>query len=117
MKRVFAILLCASLLSLFTACTSATPDLPENSTPELPENSASELTGEQISAIMQGCVQMHADRVNSGESFFTPGYMDTTMAILSDCVESANSQLACGKNDRDITVCGIRGRHTGYSFW
>ena len=109
MKRVFAILLCASLLSLATACSSAISELPETSAPEL--------TGEQISAIMQGCVQIHADRVNSGESLFTPGYLDTTMAILSDCVESANSQLACGKNDRDITVCGIRGRHTGYSFW
>jgi hypothetical protein len=109
MKRVFAFLLSISLISATTACTSANPEITENTAPEL--------TGEQISAIMRNCVQIHGDRVDSGETLFTPGYLDTTMAILSDCVESANSQLACGKNSQEITVCGIRGRQTGYSFW
>ena len=108
MRRSLAIILSLTLLSVTTSCTSMAPEITE--TPVL------EISDTEITSIMQSCVQQNGERVNAGENFDS-GYMDTTMAILSDCVESKSSQLSCGKNDQGITVCGIRGRHTGFSFW
>ena len=101
MRKIFLIVISLSLLSITTACASTD----------------SELTDKQIVSIMGSCVEKNQDRINAGENLFDTGYMDVTMAILSDCVESKNSQLQCGSNDDDLTVCGIKGRRTGFSFF
>ena len=98
MRRIFIITLSLSLLSIPNAAFGAP-----------------KLTDAQIVSIMKSCVKKNMNRVNKGENILDSNFMDTTMAILSDCIESKNSLLACSKNDQGVTVCAIRGRHTGFS--
>jgi hypothetical protein len=73
------------------------------------------LSDAQIIAIMTKCVKKNIKRANAGENLLDTSYLDTTMAILSDCIEAENSTLVCSQNNSGITVCGIRGKRTGFS--
>jgi hypothetical protein len=98
MRRIFAIVLSLSLLSIPNYALAAP-----------------KLTDKKIVSIMKACVKKNIKRAKAGENILDSNFMDTTMAILSDCIESKDSRLACAKNDQGITVCAIRGRHTGFS--
>jgi hypothetical protein len=73
------------------------------------------LSDAQIIAIMTKCVKKNIKRANAGENLLDTSYLDTTMAILSDCIEAENSTLVCAQNNSGITVCGLRGKRTGFS--
>lgn len=91
-------------------------DIPEVSTLNTPTiNTNQSLTDNQIIAIMTKCVKKNIKRANAGENLLDTSYLDTTMAILSDCIEAENSTLVCSQNNSGITVCGLRGKRTGFS--
>ena len=79
------------------------------------DSTATKLTDKQITSIMATCVKKNIKRANSGENILDQGFLDVTMAILSDCVESTNSNIRCAQNNRGITVCGLIGKRIGIS--
>lgn len=98
MRRIILILLSLSLLNMPNVAFGA-----------------AKLTDTKIVSIMKDCVKKNMKRVNKGENVLDSNFMNVTMAILSDCIESKDSRLACAKNDQGVTVCAIRGRHSGFS--
>ncbi len=97
---------------LVTALTLSLVWLPESA------QAAPKLTDKELIKIMGTCFNKYKKRINSGESLFTPGYMDTTMALLSDCVESkSNYRAVCGKSTLGDTICGIKGSRVGRGFF
>jgi hypothetical protein len=76
---------------------------------------SSKITNKKVLAVMQECIKKNASRSNSGPNIIDSNYLQTTMAILSDCIERKDRRIVCAPNDRNIYVCGTRGRHVGYS--
>ena len=79
------------------------------------DSTATKLTDKQITSIMATCVKKNIKRANSGQNILDQGFLDVTMAILSDCVESTNSNIRCAQNNQGITVCGLIGKRIGIS--
>lgn len=75
----------------------------------------SKITNKKVLAIMEQCIKKNSARSNSGQNLIDSNYLRTTMAILSDCIERKDRRIVCAPNDQNIYVCGIRGRHVGYS--